>query len=236
MSRTEKRDLPRSIFHRLLNKAKENGDDFNLLLSRYGMDRLGGGLRYKSWSYFSKSGRMRSTSLPTYCRASRRSTSCWASSQNSGELPKSRARRKAITGVRERRSRSNSFTVCRETAIAFASPDADSPNSGRKSSRSIVPGCVGGISLCCVLGILMLKPPLSGSRLFDIIGIVAWSERKANTPLIVLKKREYSLSSDHSQETSCLLKLRAIRNGSTYGALLPYAPFRSLGRQVDGGC
>ena len=40
MSRAEKRDLPRSIFHRLLNKAKENGDDFNLLLSRYGMERL----------------------------------------------------------------------------------------------------------------------------------------------------------------------------------------------------
>lgn len=48
MSRAEKRDLPRSIFHRLLNKAKENGDDFNLLLSRYGIDRLEGGLRYKS--------------------------------------------------------------------------------------------------------------------------------------------------------------------------------------------
>jgi len=37
MSRGEKRDLPRSIFHRLLTKAKENGDDFNLLLSRYGL-------------------------------------------------------------------------------------------------------------------------------------------------------------------------------------------------------
>lgn len=80
MSRGEKRDLPRSIFHRLLNKAKENGDDFNLLLSRYGMERLEGRLRYKSWSYFSTSGRIRSIASPTSCRASQRSTSCWASS------------------------------------------------------------------------------------------------------------------------------------------------------------
>lgn len=48
MSRTEQLDLPRSLFHRLLNKVKENGTDFNLLLSRYGINRFEGGLRYKS--------------------------------------------------------------------------------------------------------------------------------------------------------------------------------------------
>ncbi len=40
MSRDSNRNLAHSIFQRLLNLSKSNNDDFNLLLSRYGMERL----------------------------------------------------------------------------------------------------------------------------------------------------------------------------------------------------
>jgi hypothetical protein len=67
-------------------------------------------------------------------------------SQNSGELPNSRDKRKAITGVMARRCRNNSFTVCRDTPKAAASVAVVKPKSGMKSSLSISPGCIGGIS------------------------------------------------------------------------------------------
>jgi hypothetical protein len=35
-----KKNVAHSIFQRLLNRAKTNKEDFNLLLSRYGMERL----------------------------------------------------------------------------------------------------------------------------------------------------------------------------------------------------
>ena len=40
MSRDEKRNMAHSIFQRLLNQARTQGTDFNLLLSRYGMERF----------------------------------------------------------------------------------------------------------------------------------------------------------------------------------------------------
>ena len=44
-----------------------------------------------------------------------------------GVLLKRRARRRAISGVTARRSRSSSLTVWRDTPIAFASPDMVNP-------------------------------------------------------------------------------------------------------------
>jgi len=35
-----KKNVAHSIFQRLLNRAKTNNEDFNLLLSRYGMERF----------------------------------------------------------------------------------------------------------------------------------------------------------------------------------------------------
>lgn len=40
MSREEKRNIAHSVFQRLLNRAKSEKVDFNLLLSRYGMERF----------------------------------------------------------------------------------------------------------------------------------------------------------------------------------------------------
>jgi predicted nucleotidyltransferase component of viral defense system len=40
MSDKPKSNVGHSVFQRLLNHAKENGEDFNLLLSRYGVERL----------------------------------------------------------------------------------------------------------------------------------------------------------------------------------------------------
>lgn len=40
MSRNEKRNIAHSVFQRLLNQAKADKIDFNLLLSRYGMERF----------------------------------------------------------------------------------------------------------------------------------------------------------------------------------------------------
>ncbi len=40
MSRSSKKNISHSIFQRLLNRAKSNKEDFNLLLSRYGMERF----------------------------------------------------------------------------------------------------------------------------------------------------------------------------------------------------
>lgn len=40
MTRKEPKNLAHSIFQRLLNLAKERGDDFNLMLQRYGMERF----------------------------------------------------------------------------------------------------------------------------------------------------------------------------------------------------
>jgi hypothetical protein len=59
--------------------------------------------------------------------ASHRSTARWALSQNSGELPNNRESRIAISGLTERRSRSNSLTVWRDTPNAFANADIVRP-------------------------------------------------------------------------------------------------------------
>lgn len=40
MSRNEKKNTAHSFLERLLNMAKANKEDFNLLLSRYGMERF----------------------------------------------------------------------------------------------------------------------------------------------------------------------------------------------------
>ncbi len=40
MSREDSKNVAHSIFQRLLNRAKANNEDFNLLLSRYGMERF----------------------------------------------------------------------------------------------------------------------------------------------------------------------------------------------------
>jgi len=40
MSNPTPGNLAYSVFHRLLNHAKQNGEDFNLLLSRYAMVRF----------------------------------------------------------------------------------------------------------------------------------------------------------------------------------------------------
>ncbi|PNU19341.1 hypothetical protein C2E25_13110 [Geothermobacter hydrogeniphilus] len=40
MSQNNKKNISHSIFQRLLNRAKSNREDFNLLLSRYGMERF----------------------------------------------------------------------------------------------------------------------------------------------------------------------------------------------------
>jgi hypothetical protein len=52
---------------------------------------------------------MRATSFLIACATSHRSTARCAFSQNSGELPKSRAKRNAISGLTARRSRSSSL-------------------------------------------------------------------------------------------------------------------------------
>ena len=41
MSSAEKRNIGHSVFRRLLNYAKINGSDINLLLLRYGVERMG---------------------------------------------------------------------------------------------------------------------------------------------------------------------------------------------------
>ncbi len=40
MSRENRKNIAHSVFQRLLNRAKANREDFNLLLSRYGMERF----------------------------------------------------------------------------------------------------------------------------------------------------------------------------------------------------
>ena len=40
MSPDEKKNPGHSVFQRLLNYARNSGEDFNLLLSRYGIERL----------------------------------------------------------------------------------------------------------------------------------------------------------------------------------------------------
>jgi hypothetical protein len=40
MSNPSPSNLAHSVFQRLLNYAKQNGEDFNLLLSRYAMERF----------------------------------------------------------------------------------------------------------------------------------------------------------------------------------------------------
>lgn len=62
-----------------------------------------------------------------FLAASQRSTARWAFNQNSGVLPKRRERRSAISGLTARRSRSNSFTVWRDTPRALAKLDAVNP-------------------------------------------------------------------------------------------------------------
>jgi hypothetical protein len=57
-----------------------------------------------------------------------------------GALPNKRESRNAISGLTARRSRSNSFTVWRDTRRDLAQPDTVKPYSGKKSSRSITPG------------------------------------------------------------------------------------------------
>ena len=85
-------------------------------------------------------GVIRPISAPTSCPASHRSTARCALSQNSGELPKNRESRSAISGLTPRRSRRSSLIVCRETPNAPARLETVSSYSGRKSSRSISPG------------------------------------------------------------------------------------------------
>ena len=74
------------------------------------------------------------------------------------------ASRSAIAGLTLRRSRSNSLTDWRDTPIASARPVGVKPNSGKKSSRSISPGCVGLRCIGIVLGILIVFRRLSGSH------------------------------------------------------------------------
>ena len=68
-------------------------------------------------------GLMSSTSLLMAWVASHKSTARCALSQNSGELPNSRARRSAISGLTARRSRTRSLMVWRETPSAPARPE-----------------------------------------------------------------------------------------------------------------
>ena len=63
--------------------------------------------------------------------ASHRSTALWALSQNSAVLPNNREIRIAISGLTERRSRSNSLTVWRDTPNAFANADIVTTPPGR---------------------------------------------------------------------------------------------------------
>ena len=64
-------------------------------------------------SHPTRSGLMRAISSMVACPACQRSTACWAFSQNSGELPNSRERRRAISGLTARRPRRSSVTSSR---------------------------------------------------------------------------------------------------------------------------
>src|SRR5215831_3885514 len=116
--------------------------------------------------------------------ASQRSRARWAFNQNSELLPNNRESRNAISGLTARRSRSNSFTVWRDTRRDLANPDTVKPYSGRKSSRSVIPGCVGRTFRGRLLGMLIAHLSSMVIRYFYVVRVASFKS-KAYLPLIV---------------------------------------------------
>lgn len=116
--------------------------------------------------------------------ASQRSIARWAFNQNSGLLPNNRESRNAISGLTARRSRSNSFTVWRDTRRDLANPDTVKPYSGRKSPRNILPGCVGRTFRSRVLGMLIVHLSSMVIGYFYVVGVARFKS-KAYSPLVV---------------------------------------------------
>jgi hypothetical protein len=88
-----------------------------------------------------------------------------------------------MTGVMARRSLKSSLIVWRDTPKAVAIDVAFILKSGMKSSLSISPGCVGGISLLVVFDVAIFHL-LSGNLFFNIVGIAIY-ETETDSPLFV---------------------------------------------------
>ncbi len=76
--------------------------------------------------------------------ACQRSQSCCKPSQNSADIPSTRERRKAVSGVTERFPFTISFKRGYETPSRRANSACVNPRGTTNSSNSISPGCVGG--------------------------------------------------------------------------------------------
>src|SRR3990167_3833649 len=116
--------------------------------------------------------------------ASHKSTARWAFTQNSGLLPNKRESRNAISGLTARRSRSNSFTVWRDTRRDLEKLDMVKPYSGKKSSRSITPGCVGRTLRSRLLGMLIVHLSSMIICYLNVVRIAIFKS-KAHSPLVV---------------------------------------------------
>ena len=77
--------------------------------------------------------------------ARHRSQSCCRPSQKSGDIPRTRANLRAVSGVTERFPRTTSFSLGKETPSRIAKSDWLIPNGFRNSSSNISPGCVGDL-------------------------------------------------------------------------------------------
>ena len=86
-------------------------------------------------------------------------------------------------GVRARRSLKSSLMVWRDTPNAAAKEVVFNPKSGRKSSRKISPGCVGGIFRFFVFVTVTLGTSMVIGY-FNIVGI-AIDETETDSPLVI---------------------------------------------------
>src|ERR1041384_424850 len=99
-------------------------------------------------------------------------------SQNRSEVPKNRARRKAVSAVMDRTPRTISLIRRAGTLSPFARRYCESPSGLRNSLSNISPGWTGGIRLSLALFSLVIVSD------FDFI-CIAFCPFKANTPLVV---------------------------------------------------
>jgi len=122
--------------------------------------------------------------------ACQRSQSDCSPSQKPALIPVTRASRSAVSGVTPRLARTISFSRGNDTPNRIANADCEMPSGLRNSSRSISPGCVGGLSV----GSRRWTSPFCASaagatrlvvvRDFDFVGI-AILRMKANPVLLV---------------------------------------------------
>lgn len=78
--------------------------------------------------------------------ACQRSQSCWSPNQKSADIPRTRASRRAVSGVTVRLPRTISFSLGNEIPKRTAKADWLMPRGRRNSCSSISPGCVGGFN------------------------------------------------------------------------------------------